>query len=89
MQKKPLITIQQKYNLIKNDLKLWSTVERNGWYIKFSILRDECVLLIFVSGETYQTIIRYFGNEDEAVKYINFLCDKDPGIMLQGDENPA
>jgi hypothetical protein len=89
MQKKQSITTQQKYNQIKNDLKLWSTVERNGWYIKFSILRDECVLLIFVSGDTYQTIIRYFGNEDEAVKYINFICEKDPRIMLQGDENPA
>jgi hypothetical protein len=89
MQKKPSITTQGKYNQVKNDLKLWSTVERNGWYIKFSILRDECVLLTFVSSETYQTIIRYFGNEDEAVKYINFICDKDPGIMLQGNENPA
>jgi hypothetical protein len=89
MQKKLLTTTQQKYNQIKSDLKLWSTVERNGWYIKFSILRDECVLLIFVSGDTYQTIIRYFGNEDEAVKYINFICEKDPRIMLQGDENPA
>ena len=89
MQKKQSITTQQKYNQIKNDLKLWSTVERNGWKIKFSIIRNECVLLIFVSGDTYQTIIRYFGNEDEAVKYINFICEKDPRIMLQGDENPA
>lgn len=89
MQKKQSTITQEKYNQIKNDLKLWSTVERNGWYIKFSILRDECVLLIFVSGDTYQTIIRYFGNEDEAVKYINFICEKDPRIMLQGDENPA
>ena len=89
MQKKPLITTHQKYNQIKNDLKLWSTVERNGWYIKFSLLRDECVLLIFISSETYQTIIRYFANEDEAVKYINFICEKNPKIMLQGDENPA
>jgi hypothetical protein len=89
MQKKPSITIQQKYSQLKSDLKLWSTVEKDGWYIKFSILRDECVLLIFVSSETSQTIIRYFGNEDEAVKYINFICNKDPGVMLQGDENPA
>jgi hypothetical protein len=89
MQKKQLITTQEKYNQIKSDLKLWSTVERNGWYIKFSILRDECVLLIFVSGDTYQTIIRYFSNEDDAITYINFICEKNPKIMLQGDENPA
>ncbi len=89
MQKKQSTITQEKYNQIKNDLKLWSTVERNGWYIKFSILREECVLLIFISSETYQTIVRYFANEDEAVKYINFICEKNPKILLQGDENPA
>ncbi len=89
MQKKQLTITQEKYNQIKNDLKLWSTVERNGWYIKFSIFREECVLLIFISSETYQTIVRYFANEDEAVKYINFICEKNPKILLQGDENPA
>ena len=89
MQKKPLTLSQVRYNQIKSDLKFWSPVERNGWYIKFSFLRDEQVLLIFVSSYTCQTIIRYFDNENDAVKYINFLCEKDPGILLQGNENPA
>ncbi len=89
MQKKPLTLNQVKFNQVKSDLKFWSPVERNGWYIKFSFLKDEQVLLIFVSAYTCQTIIRYFDNENEAVKYINFLCEKNPSILLQGNENPA
>jgi hypothetical protein len=89
MQKKQLTLNQVKFNQIKSDLKLWSPVERNGWYIKFSIFKGEQVLLIFVSAYTYQTIIRYFDNENEAVKYINFLCEKDPRLQLEGNENPA
>lgn len=89
MQKKPLTLNQVRYNQVKSDLKFWSPVERNGWYIKFSFLKDEQVLLIFVSAYTCQTIIRYFDNENEAVKYINFLCEKNPSILLQGNENPA
>ena len=89
MQKKQLTLNQVKFNQIKSDLKLWSPVERNGWYIKFSIFKEEQVLLIFVSAYTCQTIIRYFSNENDAVKYINFLCDKDPRFLLEGDENPA
>ncbi len=64
MQKKPLTLSQVRYNQIKSDLKFWSPVERNGWYIKFSFLKDEQVLLIFVSAYTCQTIIRYFDNEN-------------------------
>jgi len=89
MRKKPLTLNQVKYNQIKNDLKFWSPVERNGWYIKFSILKEEEILLIFVSAFTCQTIIRFFSNETDAVKYINFLCDKDPRSLLEGNENPA
>jgi hypothetical protein len=89
MQKKPLTLNQVKFNQVKSDLKFWSPVERNGWYIKFSISKDESVLLIFISAYTCQTIIRYFENENDAVKYINFLCEKDPSILLQGNENPA
>lgn len=57
--------------------------ERNGWYIKLSIYKDENILLIFVSKYTAQTIIRYFNCEDEAVKFINFVIEQNAEEMLQ------
>lgn len=58
--------------------KTWHPVERNGWIVKFSIFRDTNILLIMVSEYTAQTIIRYFTQEDEAVRFINYIIELDP-----------
>ena len=59
-------------------IKTWHPVERNGWIVKFSSFRDANILLFLVSQYTAQTIIRYFPNEDEAVKFINYIIELDP-----------
>ena len=58
--------------------KSWLPVGRNGWIIKFSCYRDSNILLFFVSQYTGQTILRYFVNEDEACKFINYVADLNP-----------
>jgi hypothetical protein len=68
---------------IKANLRSWMVAERNGWYIKLSIYKDENILLMFVSKYTAQTIIRYFNCEDEAVKFINFVIEQNAEEMLQ------
>jgi hypothetical protein len=68
---------------IKANLRSWMVAERNGWYIKLSIYKDENILLMFVSKYTAQTIIRYFNCEDEAVKFINFVIEQHSEEMLQ------
>lgn len=60
---------------IMNHLRSWEVCERNGWFIKLSIHKDENILLMFISKYTAQTIIRYFTCEDEAVEYINYVID--------------
>ena len=62
---------------IKAKSKSFSPVTRNGWAIKFSVYRDCNILLLFTSLYTGQTIVRYFTEEDDAVKYINFVTSKD------------
>jgi hypothetical protein len=63
---------------IKAKSKSFSPVSRNGWAIKFSVYRNCNILLLFTSLHTGQTIVRYFTEEDDAVKYINFVTSKDP-----------
>lgn len=58
--------------------KSWQAVGRNGWIIKFSSYKETSVLLTIVSQYTGQTLIRYFGNEDEACSYINYILDLNP-----------
>lgn len=58
--------------------KSWQAVARHGWIIKFSAYRESSVLLIIVSQYTGQTIVRYYGNEDEACSYINYVLDLNP-----------
>ena len=53
--------------------KSWMTVARDGWIIKFSIYRNDFVLLTIVSQYTGQCIIRQFKGEDEAVMFINMV----------------
>lgn len=78
-----------KYREIANNIKFWSPVSRNGWIIKFSVYDSTNILLLFTSQHTGQTLIRYFFDENDAVKFINFICMKDSTERLEGDENPA
>jgi hypothetical protein len=87
MQKKTLKN--KKYLEIARETRFWAPVSRDDWIIKFSVYRDSEILLIIVSQFTGQTIIRYFGNENDAVKFINFISSKDASVFLEGDENPA
>jgi hypothetical protein len=91
MQRKLFYNLEKnkKYREILVDTKYWSPVVRNGWIIKFSVYANSNILIFFISQYTGQTIIRYFTHEDDAVKYINFICLKDPTDLLEGDENPA
>ena len=63
---------------IQNNSRSWEPVNRNGWWIKFSVYKDLNILLVFVSKYTAQTIIRYFKDEDEACDFINFVIAHDP-----------
>jgi len=68
---------------IRNNLKSFHLIVRNGWAIKFSVYGGENILLIFTSTFTGQTVIRYFGNEDEAVDYINYITAQNPQEELE------
>lgn len=71
---------------IVNNTKSWEPVVRNYWAIKFSVYKEN-ILLVFTSVFTGQTIIRYYTNEDEACEYINFILHQDPTKYLP--HNPA
>ena len=62
---------------IAKNVQTWNPVKRNNWVIKFSIYKDN-ILLVFTSTYTGQTIIRSFQDEDLAVEYINFIVAQDP-----------
>jgi hypothetical protein len=61
-----------------NQLMSFQPVVRNGWAIKFSTHRDDNILLIFTSVYTARTIVRYFTEEQDAVKFINHMMAQDP-----------
>lgn len=63
---------------IKNNSRSWDPVNRNGWWIKFSVYKESNILMTFVSKYTGQTIIRYFLSEDDACDFINFIVSHDP-----------
>ena len=65
---------------IKSNLDCFHPVVRNGWVIKFSILKNTDILLIFTSKYTGQTIIRYCHSEDDAVDVINMVIDRDATV---------
>jgi hypothetical protein len=79
MQKK-LRKPQKSQAFIDTEVKCMSfmPVNRNGWWIKFSTSKDGNVLLLFTSMFTGQTVVRFFENEDEAVKFVNFITECDP-----------
>jgi hypothetical protein len=61
---------------VAKNYRTWETIEKNKWYIKFSIC-DEQILLIFTSSITDQTLIRYFDIEERAVDFINYIIKQD------------
>lgn len=63
---------------IQNNSHSFSPVNRNGWWIKFSVYKDSNILLVFVSRYTGQTLIRYYDDEDEACEFINYVISHDP-----------
>ena len=63
---------------IKNNSRSFAPVIRNGWMIKFSVYRDDNILFIFTSIHTGQTLVRYFTDEDDAVKYLNYITTQNP-----------
>ena len=79
MQKK-LRKPQKSQAFIDTEVKCMSfmPVNRNGWWIKFSTSKDGNVILLFTSMCTGQTVVRFFENEDEAVKFVNFITECDP-----------
>jgi hypothetical protein len=71
---------------IRSNTTYFQPVVRNGWIIKFSVYKNTEILLMFVSKYTGQTIVRYFPEEDLAVRYINMIIAKDSTI-IQGNQD--
>ena len=67
---------------IQSNTTYFTPVVRNGWIIKFSVYQNSDILLVVVSRYTGQTIVRYFGEEDDAVKFINMVITKDTSNNL-------
>lgn len=68
----------QNYLEVESNTKSFTLVNRNGWWIKFSVYNSYNILLVFTSMFTGQTIVRYYDNEDDAVKFINYVMESDP-----------
>lgn len=77
MHKNTFKKLSKSFLDVAGKTKTWHPVERNGWIVKFSTFRDTNILLILVSKYTAETIVRYFINEDEAVKFINYVIELD------------
>jgi hypothetical protein len=72
----------QSFAEIEKKVMSFLPVNRNGWWIKFSTNKDSNILLLFTSMFTGQTIVRFFQEEDEAVKFINFIIEQNPAEQL-------
>jgi len=83
MQRKTLkLQKSQSFTEIEKKVMSFLPVNRNGWWIKFSTNKDSNILLLFTSMFTGQTIVRFFQEEDEAVKFINFITEQNPAEQL-------
>lgn len=79
MQEKPLKKLRSLLQReIQNNTNYFNPVVRNGWVIKFSVLRESNILVTVFSRYTGQTIIRYYVNEVDAVSFINMIISLDP-----------
>jgi len=61
---------------ISKNLISFPLVLRGNWHIKASIYKGH-VLVIANHVVIEQSIIRQFGNNDEAIEFINFIVEKD------------
>lgn len=61
----------------------WHPIARNGWITKFSVYKETNILLIIISQYTGQVIIRYFGNEDDACLFINYIHELDAEQLVE------
>ena len=66
---------------IRSNTSYFQPALKNGWIIKFSVHKNSDILLIIVSKYTGQTFLRYFTEEDDAVKFINMVTMLDPTIL--------
>ena len=83
MQRKTLkLQKSQSFTEVEKKVMSFLPVNRNGWWIKFSTNKDSNILLLFTSMFTGQTIVRFFQEEDEAVKFINFITEQNPAEQL-------
>lgn len=57
--------------------KSWEPVLKNGWKIKFSIYKEDFILILFLSKNTGQLFMRHFADEDYACKYVNYIVELD------------
>jgi len=79
MQRKQLnLKKHQTYSALQNKIVSFVPVNRNGWWIKFSLVNRSEILLMFVSMYTGQTFIRYFTDEEKAVDFINQVIELNP-----------
>lgn len=67
---------------IRDNLRSFVPIQRNGWIIKLSTYRDTNIMLIFTSVYTGQSFVHYFDDEDKAVDYINIIVTKNPNEIL-------
>lgn len=89
MQKKPLkLKRSLTFSVWASKVMSFSPVNRNGWWIKFSVVNHSEILLIFTSMYTGQTILRYFNDEEKAVEFINYIIDFDPTEEINVAANP-
>lgn len=79
MQKR-LLKLTAKYLLTTSKVRTWKEVQKNNWWIKFSIYNNSKILLLITSKQTGQTIIRYFSDEDLACSFLNLILALDPNI---------
>lgn len=66
---------------IRSNTTYFQPAVKNGWIIKFSVHKNSDILLIIVSRYTGETFLRYFTDEDHAVKFINMITMMDPTIL--------
>lgn len=65
----------KKFLDVATKTKSWSPVVRDGWIIKFSVYRNDNVLVMIISQYTGQFITRHFTDEDEACLFISYIMN--------------
>ena len=81
-EKKSQKTVLQ-FNEVRNKTRHFMPVQKNGWVIKFSIYDEYHILLMMVSVHTSQLIIRYYLDENDAVKFINRITSEDSQYVIE------